>query len=605
VSFFDELKRRNVFRVGVAYLVMAWLALQVVDTVAPLLNLPDTFGRGVLLLLAIGFPFALVFSWAYELTEKGLKKTSEVDADESITHSTGQRLNRLTIVVLVVALGYFIWESRFQGDIDAVGPDVVAEAVVDKTIAVLPFASFSEDAEQAWFADGLTEEILNALARTPDLLVSSRTSSFSYKDTEKDLQTIASELGVAHILEGSVRRGGDRLRITAQLIRSADGFHLWSETYDADASDVIRIQEDVASNIARAMQTAMDPAALAAMVNAGTSSVEAYEAYLEGNAITIGGTSIYFPEAAELWEEAIRLDPEFVSPYVNLAEYWHGQNRITSLGGNQRETPQERTELGNYYAEQAIELLGGDARADYLRGLMAVSSLNYATAIRYFEAAAEKDPNNRDILEQLSQIYTDVGDFVNSERVTDEYVERFPRDREFYSFRISDYVWVLNREKAARLATDGLADHPTDEGIPYQAHRAYLLNGQIDEARALLPRIRGATALDETAKAVVEIRQACAEGDTERANELADQALVGSIATLPQRWLALQTTGRFDEAVELLAGLDNADGAVALASFLTYYHFDISRFPYLQSALERNGFTRQPWQPVPFGCEQP
>ncbi len=219
MKLFDELRRRNVFRVGAAYLVVAWLVLQVVDTIAPLLELPDTFGRGVLLLLVIGFPVVLLFSWAYELTDKGLKKTSEVDADDSITHSTGQRLNRLTIVVLVIALGYFIWESRFQGDADTVEPNAVAEAVTEKTIAVLPFASFSEDAEQAWFADGLTEEILNALARTPDLLVSSRTSSFAYKGTNKDLQTIARELGVAHVLEGSVRRGGDRMRITAQLIR--------------------------------------------------------------------------------------------------------------------------------------------------------------------------------------------------------------------------------------------------------------------------------------------------------------------------------------------------------------------------------------------------
>ena len=340
MKLFEELKRRNVVRVGVAYFVVAWLVLQVVDTVAPLLELPDTFGRGVLLLIVIGLPVVLIISWAYELTEKGLKKTAEVDADDSISHSTGQRLNRLIIVTLVIALGYFIWESRFRDATDAsVGPDAVAEVVTEKTIAVLPFASFSEDQEQAWFADGLTEEILNALARTPDLLVSSRTSSFSYKDTDKDLQSIAGELGVAHILEGSVRRGGDQLRITAQLIRSSDGFHLWSETYDADASDVIRIQEDVATNIANALQTAMDPEALAAMVSAGTNSVAAYEAYLEANAVLIlNFTTNYSTESVEKWEEAIRIDPDFASPYVRLAEYWYAQNEISSLGQSHGET---------------------------------------------------------------------------------------------------------------------------------------------------------------------------------------------------------------------------------------------------------------------------
>jgi TolB-like protein len=604
MTFFDELKRRNVFRVGAAYLVVAWLALQVVDTVAPLLQLPDTFGRGVLLLLVIGFPVVLLFSWAYELTDKGLKKTSEVDSDDSITHSTGQRLNRLTIMVLVIALGYFVWESRFQGGADA--PDAVAETVTEKTIAVLPFASFSEDAEQAWFADGLTEEILNALARTPDLLVSSRTSSFAYKDTDKDLQTIAGELGVAHVLEGSVRRGGDRMRITAQLIRSSDGFHLWSETYDAEASDVILIQEDVATNIANALQTAMDPEALAAMVSAGTSSVAAYEAYLEANVLFqrefITGMTL---KPVAKWEEAIRIDPDFASPYVRLAQYWYAQNRITALGDSQGDTPRSRTEQGNSYAEKATFLLEEGARLNYLRGLQAKNSMNPGAAIRYFEAAIAEDQSNRDVFQQLMQVYVDVGNFDKAEALIDRYVERFPRDLEFYVNKISDYVWVMNGPKAAAIATAGLADHPTSDPVAYQIHRAFLMNEQVEDARRVAMRIRGSSTLASSAKLVVQLRQACAEGKLEYASELVDQILVDPTSELSTNWLALQTVGRYDEATALIVGMDNPDEVVALGSFLTYYHFDVSRFPYLESILARDGFTRQPWQPVTFGCNAP
>jgi TolB-like protein len=601
MKLLDELKRRNVFRVGAAYLVVAWLILQVVDTIAPMLELPATFGRGVLLLLAVGFPLVLVFSWAYELTDKGLKKTADVDTDESITHSTGQRLNRLTIVILIAALGYFVWESRFRdAAVDVGAPPAVA--VTEKSIAVLPFASFSEDADQAWFADGLTEEILNALARTPDLLVSSRTSSFAYKGTGKDLQTIAGELGVAHVLEGSVRRGGDRLRITAQLIRSRDGFHLWSDTYDAETSDVIRIQEDVATNIANALQTAMDPDALAAMVSAGTNSVAAYEAYLKGNSFSQGNMAFSYHAAVPLWQEAISIDPNFVSPYISLANYWYTQNRIVGLGDSQGETPLARAEEGNRYAEQALALLGGGARSDYLRGMMAEASLNFGAAMRYYEAAIKRD-GNRGAIQELQRVLTYVGNFDDAEALIDDYVQRFPRDIQFYGSQISGYVWVISSEKAAALAAQGLSDHPTDDGVIYQAHRAFLMNGQVEEARQLLPLVRNASDLDAGAKLMVEIRQACAEGDDRQANRLAEKSIGSPTTELSQKWLALQTVGRFDEATALLVDMDNPESAVALSSFLTYYHFDISRFPYLESLLTRDGFTRQPWQPVVFGCK--
>ena len=292
-QFFDELKRRNVVRVGFAYLVVGWLVFQVGEVLFPTFGAPDWVFKSLILLIALGFPFALLFAWAFELTPEGIKKTEEVDASTSITPNTGKKLNYVTIAALVVALAYFIWERQSGHDVVDPMPEVAAvehQAVETiaaekkgpgaRTIAVLPFVNMSSDKEQEWFADGLTEEILNSLARTPDLLVSARTSSFAYKGSSKDITEIADALGVAHVLEGSVRRSSDRIRVTAQLIRAKDGFHLWSENYDRDFADLIDIQENVAFAIASALETAMDPEALARMVSAGTASIPAYEAYL-------------------------------------------------------------------------------------------------------------------------------------------------------------------------------------------------------------------------------------------------------------------------------------------------------------------------------------
>ena len=296
-GLFHELKRRNVVRVGVAYVVLGWVVVQITQLLFEAFGTPDWVIKTVIVLIGIGFPFALLFAWAFELTPDGLKKTREVDVAASITPKTGQRLNYIIIGALVIALGYFIWErqSYEQSAISPVEPlaDVAekAPAAIEteepveaerRSIAVLPFLNMSSDQDQEWFADGLTEEILNSLAKAPDLLVAARTSSFSFKGSSQPVPEIAAALGVDHVLEGSVRRGGETLRITAQLIRAEDGFHLWSETFDRTMEDIISIQEEIAIQIAEALEIAMDPEALAEMMDSGTSSVPAYEAYLTG-----------------------------------------------------------------------------------------------------------------------------------------------------------------------------------------------------------------------------------------------------------------------------------------------------------------------------------
>lgn len=281
MSFFRELKRRNVFRVGAAYVVVAWLLLQVADTLVPALRLPEWFHSGIALLLILGFPIALLFAWAFELTPEGLKKEKDVVRSESVTHLTGRKLDRIIIALLVLTVGYFLFDKfLFSPGVDTTDTTVASQH--GKSIAVLPFVPMSSGADDDYFADGLTEEILNVLAQVPDLQVTARTSSFFFKGQNIPIPEIAERLNVEHVVEGSVRRDGAQVRITAQLIRAADGFHLWSQNYDRTIDSIFAVQEDIAANIAASLNIVLDESAREMMRNAGIGDVEAFISYQKG-----------------------------------------------------------------------------------------------------------------------------------------------------------------------------------------------------------------------------------------------------------------------------------------------------------------------------------
>jgi TolB-like protein len=278
-GFIEELRYRNVFRVAAAYIVAGWLLAQVVDLAADAFNAPEWVMQMLIIVLLLGLPVALFLAWAYELTPKGVMRAKDLPEDMPKDPRSKQTLNRVTLVALIIAVAWLGWDKLQRPDVEPAAGD--AAAVVDKSIAVLPFADFSPEGDHAWFGDGLTDEILNALARTRDLRVASRTSAFAYRDSEQDATAIAAELNVAHILEGSVRRSGDRIRVTAQLIRASDDAHLWSETFDASSDDSIDIQEQIAFEIASLLDTAMDPEELRRMVAAGTDSIAAWESFVQ------------------------------------------------------------------------------------------------------------------------------------------------------------------------------------------------------------------------------------------------------------------------------------------------------------------------------------
>ena len=355
MSLLAELKRRNVIRVAILYVVTAWLLLQAADVGMSALGLPEWTGRMVLLLLGLGFPVALVFSWVYELTPEGIRRDSEVDAAEPLSARTGQKMNVAIIVLLLIAIGLGV-ADRLASPVtgSAAGPGGGAEAPADQvagtvtptdiepgvdavvrspasesSIAVLPFADLSPEGDNEYFSDGLTEELLNALAKVRALKVAGRTSSFAYKGRDADLRVIGEELGVAHLLEGSVRKSGNRLRITAQLIKAEDGYHVWSETYDRELTDVFAIQSDIAGQVVEALQVTLLGEDAVRMQAGGTSNVEAYNDYLRGRyLLNQGSRQDTLQEAVIALESALQKDPAFADGWFALG------NALISLVAN-------------------------------------------------------------------------------------------------------------------------------------------------------------------------------------------------------------------------------------------------------------------------------
>src|SRR5207249_317456 len=272
-NFFSELKRRNVYKVAVAYAVVAWLTIQAASIFLPAFNAPQWAMQIVILILVVGFPIALVFSWAFEITPEGIKRESEVQADESITHHTGRKIVALTIVLAVVATGLLIFQFVRPRSTSSLSTN--ASSITNKSIAVLPFDNLSRDPDNAYFAEGVQDEILTRLAKVADLKVISRTSTQHFKSTPENLPQIAKQLGVAHILDGSVQKANDQVRVTVQLINALTDAHLWADTYDRKLTDIFAVESEIAKTIAESLQARLTGSEKSLIAKAPTANPEA------------------------------------------------------------------------------------------------------------------------------------------------------------------------------------------------------------------------------------------------------------------------------------------------------------------------------------------
>ncbi len=331
MSLFQELKRRNVIKVAAAYVVVSWLVAQVLQLVFESFGTPDWVMKTVLVLMAFGLVFVLFFAWAFEMTPEGLKREKEVDRSQSITPQTGKKLNNVILVLMAMAIGYFAYDkfvlSGSREAEHAEAAKLVAEQAaeqvgteLDKSVAVLPFVDMSPEQDQDYFTDGLTENLLNALAQLRELKVAGRTSSFAFKNKNLDLRSIGNELGVANLLEGSVQKSGEQVRITAQLVSAEDGYHLWSQTYDRTLKDIFAVQDEIANEVARAMQVTLLGQDVAVQpVAASSETGAAYNDYLKGLYEYHRGNLESNDRAIAYFRRALEEDPNLALAWAGLA----------------------------------------------------------------------------------------------------------------------------------------------------------------------------------------------------------------------------------------------------------------------------------------------
>jgi TolB-like protein len=407
MSLINELKRRNVFRVSLAYVVAAWLLLQLTDVLIQLLDLPEIIGKTIVALLIIGFPVALFLAWAFELTPDGIKREDEVDRSQSVTPGTGKKLNNAILVMMAMAIAYLLYD-KFSAPIPVASPatelalEVAAQEAEEKEralgIAVLPFANMSADADNEYFAGGVHEEVLTHLSRIADLRVISRTSMLRIAETDLDVRAIGARLGVSHVLEGSVRRSNNRVRVTVQLIDAETDEHLWAENYDRTLTDIFAIQSDIALAIAGQLQTELSPQEVANIEEVPTQNAEAYDLYLQAikeNSIWRGADT--FKPQIPLLERAIALDPDFLQARVMLVEAY---GRLLWLG----EDP------GRIYSAKALELVNEIQKRWPDRSETRIAQGNYyytvesdyQKALTEYRAAEAVFPNDQQLLLHIS-----------------------------------------------------------------------------------------------------------------------------------------------------------------------------------------------------------
>lgn len=552
-QLFDELKRRNVFRVAVAYVVTSWLVLQVADVVLNNIEAPRWIFSVFLLALALGAIPVLIFSWAYELTPEGLKREAEVDRSRSITGQTGRKLNMITIAILIAVVAFVLVERAFfrggeQATVaeapDAVPEEVVSNEVDDRSIAVLAFDDLSEQGDQAFFAEGLSEELLNVLAQVPGLKVAGRTSSFAFKNKDADLREIGEILNVAHILEGSVRKAGNRIRVTAQLIKADDGFHLFSKTYDRDLDDIFSLQDELAALIGDALKAEL--VGEEAIPAATPTNIEAFDLYLLARQhIRTRNPELMF-DALDKLDEALAIDPDYAPA---LAQKALALFLLSDSPGAYGDIPaREAIAEADTLLQRALKQDPGLAEAYAVLGLIRTDQINdEQDAIPNLRRALEINPNLESAKLWLANAGNDSREAI---ALYEEVILRDPMYRPAFNNVIQNYLAYGEYDKSDALISRVERITGTDDSIDQARGTVDFLRGDLADA---YHHFDSAFQVNPNATVVkmwfsytlVQL------GDMERASE---------DALDPVRLIAYRELGDFESADRLLADLSFTSG---------------------------------------------
>ena len=607
MSLFAEAKRRNVFRVAVAYIIIGWVIAQVAEFAFENFGAPDWVLKSVVVLLLLGLPLALFFAWAFEMTPDGIKREDEVDRSTSIVGQTGHKLDRMIIGVLIIALGWFAFD-KFSGGADVAPVEQPSEQVAsinvepDKSVAVLPFVAMSSGPDDEYFADGLTEEILNSLAQLPELLVTARTSAFSFKGQDLPIQEIAAVLGVNHIVEGSVRRSGERLRVTAQLIRAEDGFHLWSENYDSTSTDTISVQENIAEKIASVMDVVLDEEKRAAMRAVGLRDAEAFTLYQKGLEVydrAHGDMEMFagLRQANVYFEQVIARVPTFSDAYLQHADLYTHALSVDAAGAATRWLTAE--DLENAY-EIAI--------ADHEAAAKHSTSAAHKTMMEFDLAYFSGDWQGLDRRIELAlatpgcpqsnwlQVIADVFGYSEQsiERARRELACDPRRSLSWFNLARSTLRNGDNGE-ALRIAREGTEIAP-GAWLSTALVRSLVANGMYDEALAEADKRLDDLDVALMFKALIP----AAKGDQKLFDEVFEEFKAAN--TTGNEWLIIVAAwgGDREEANRAAAAMDQHHfGAVALSQLSQWcacgLPFDLEATPNFAAKLKESGL---PWPPV-------
>jgi adenylate cyclase len=502
-AFWTELKRRRVIRVVVLYAIAGWIVIEVASTVLPNLNLPPWSVTLVTILVVLGFVMAVMLAWAFDIGPGGVHRTHEIPAG-------GEAVSREV--------------HREASPAETRDRQPAATGDARKTIAVLPFVNMSGDSENEYFSDGISEEILNLMVKLPQLRVASRTSSFIFKGKNVSIPTVARELGVDTVLEGSVRKAGDRVRITAQLIDADTDSHLWSETYDREMKDVFAIQDDIAQSIIAAMQMTLSPKERRAIQNVATSDAKAYDYYLRGRSYMYTMTRADYEHAIRMFQQAIDLDPKYALAYAGIADAY---SHLFRYADGSRANAEKALEV----SEKAVALDPDSAEARASRGLAMFINEEYVEAEREFEKAIELNPNLYEAYYYSGLAYSSQGKFESAIEMYKKAQEVNPADYQATIFLAQAYASLGRRhdEMRARVSSLDLIQrhlemNPHDTRALYVGANQLCNVGEFEKGQELAERALGQ---DEN-EPVVLYNVACfyaMQGDPDRSVELLTRAV--------------------------------------------------------------------------------
>lgn len=483
-SFFAELKRRNVYKVAVAYAVVGWLVIQVSSTVLPTFHAPEWVVQTLVVLVALGFPLALLIAWAFELTPQGLKRTEDVDLAVQ-----GSRKSHTWIYVVVagalLSIGLF-FIGRYTASRTAEDGRHGGPSLPQKSIAVLPFENLSDDKGAAYFADGIQDEILTKLASIADLKVISRTSTAKYKSKPEDLKTVSQQLGVATVLEGSVQKAGDKVRVNVQLIDARADSHLWAKSYDRDIKDLFAVESEVAQEIADSLQAKLSPAEANTLATAPTKNTAAYDLFLKGEfEQRMANTSLRaesFDQAAAWYQQAIALDPNFALAYARLVEC-----RMSRHWFIESFTEAELAEM-KQMADHALVLAPDLAEANVALGVFYYyGHRQYDQALAEFQRAIQLQPNNAPAIEYSGYVHRRQGQWARCLEELSKALEIDPRSADVAGNLGQTYGLLRMWKDAERVARHAVSIDPYDV-IGMRALLLAILNGKgdVNEAQRVL-----------------------------------------------------------------------------------------------------------------------